>query len=71
MKQPNPGNGLFQMSYGDWDGAAHVTCDDVCNKGTPTEKYIYDQDTDWVYVATFPNGKTTNSEVTFTTEAYP
>ena len=69
MEQPNPGNGLFQMTYGYSNGSAHITCDNDCNVGWPTEDIHYEGN-NWVYKATFRNGKSTNSEVTFTTKAY-
>ena len=37
VDQPNPGNGTFGMQYG-YDGhIARVYCDNVCNKGYPTD----------------------------------
>jgi hypothetical protein len=41
VKDPNPGNGNFEMSYGYWSGSAHVTCDNDCNKGYPTASVHY------------------------------
>lgn len=52
VKQPNPGNGNFQMSYGYWSGSAHVTCDNDCNKGYPTETVHYTGN-NWKYTAKF------------------
>ena len=37
VDQPDPGNGNFAMTYGYWSNSAHVTCDNDCNKGYPTE----------------------------------
>ena len=66
MAQPEPSEGTFQMSYGYWNGAAHVTCDDVCNNSNPTEKIHYGGN--WVFDAEFKDGKGVNSTVTFTTK---
>jgi len=48
IKSPNPANGNFQMSYGYWNGAAHVTCDNNCNKGNPTSQTHYPSQ-NWKY----------------------
>ena len=69
VKQPNPSEGTFQMTYGYWNGAAHVTCDDECNKSNPTEKIHY-QGCNWIFDAKFAGGKGTNSTVTFTTKPF-
>ena len=41
VDQPDPGNGNFAMTYGYWSNSAHVTCDNDCNKGYPTESVHY------------------------------
>ena len=58
------------MTYGYWNNAAHVTCDDECNKSNPTEKTHY-EGCNWVFDAKFSDGKGVNSTVTFTTKPYP
>ena len=68
IAQPDPSGGTFQMRYGYWNGAAHVTCDDVCNNSNPTEKIHYGGN--WVFDAEFKDGKGVNSTVTFTTKPY-
>ena len=67
--QANPNQGTFQMTYGYWNGAAHVTCDDVCNNSNPTEKTHY-EGCNWIFDAEFSGGKGVNSTVTFTTKPY-
>lgn len=52
VKDPNPGNGNFEMSYGYWSGSAHVTCDNDCNKGNPTSSIHYTGN-NWKYTAKF------------------
>ena len=70
IAQPDPSEGTFQMTYGYWNGAAHVTCDDVCNNSNPTEKTHY-EGCNWIFDAEFSGGKGVNSTVTFTTKPYP
>ena len=64
VKDPNPGNGNFEMSYGYWSGSAHVTCDNDCNKGYPTASVHYTGN-NWKYTATFakPQSEPYNSVV--------
>ena len=69
IAQPDPSEGTFQMTYGYWNGAAHVTCDDVCNNSNPTEKTHY-EGCNWIFDAEFSGGKGVNSTVTFTTKPY-
>jgi hypothetical protein len=69
IDQPNPSEGTFQMTYGYWNGAAHVVCDDECNNSNPTEKTHY-EGCNWVFDAKFEGGKGTNATVTFTTKSY-
>ena len=52
VDQPDPGNGNFAMTYGYWSNSAHVTCDNDCNKGYPTESVHYTGN-NWKYTATF------------------
>ena len=67
---PVPTEGVFQMTYGYWDGTAHVTCDNECNHGSPTTLYHYTGG-NWIYIAKFTNDPKTsvNNTVEFTTEA--
>ena len=69
IAQPDPSGGTFQMSYGYWDGAAHVTSDDVGHKSSPTEEFHY-EGCNWVFDAEFADGKGVNSTVTFTTKPF-
>ena len=69
ITQPDPSEGTFQMTYGYWNGAAHVTCDDICNNSNPTEKTHY-TGCNWVFDAAFTSGKGINSTVTFTTKTF-
>jgi len=69
ITQPDPSEGTFQMTYGYWNGAAHVTCDDICNNSNPTEKTHY-TGCNWVFDAAFASGKGINSVVTFTTKTF-
>ena len=69
IAQPDPSEGTFQMTYGYWNGAAHVTCDDICNNSNPTEKTHY-TGCNWVFDAAFTSGKGINSTVTFTTKTF-
>ena len=69
IDQPNPSEGTFQMTYGYWNGAAHVVCDDECNNSNPTEKTHY-EGCNWVFDTKFEGGKGTNATVTFTTKSY-
>jgi|TARA_R100000664_G_C2724879_1_gene117129 hypothetical protein len=69
----NPANGNFSMQYG-WDGhIARIYCDNVCNKGYPTEKVHY-EGTNWKYDTKWlkPSGVQTNATntVTITTEPW-
>jgi hypothetical protein len=52
VDQPDPGNGNFAMTYGYWSNSAHVTCDNDCNKGYPTESVHYTGN-NWKYTADF------------------
>jgi hypothetical protein len=69
IAQPDPSGGTFQMSYGYWNGAAHVTSDDVGHKSSPTEEFHY-EGCNWIFDAEFSDGKGVNSTVTFTTKPY-
>tara|TARA_Y100000389_G_scaffold710_1_gene754 strand:+ start:22883 stop:23374 length:492 start_codon:yes stop_codon:yes gene_type:complete len=64
VDQPDPGNGNFAMTYGYWSNSAHVTCDNDCNKGYPTESVHYTGN-NWKYTATFakPQSEIYNSVV--------
>jgi len=64
VKQPDPANGNFAMSYGYWSNSAHVTCDNNCNRGYPTESVHYTGN-NWKYTATFakPESEPYNSVV--------
>ena len=64
VDQPDPGNGNFAMTYGYWSNSAHVTCDNDCNKGYPTESVHYTGN-NWKYTATFdkPQSEPYNSVV--------
>jgi hypothetical protein len=66
---PVPTEGVFQMTYGYWEGSAHVTCDNDCNHGSPTSLYHYTGG-NWIYTAKFTNDPKTsiNNTVEFTTE---
>jgi len=67
VAQPNPGNGNFQMTYGYWNGSAHVTCDNNCNKGYPTSTVHYTGN-NWKYEAKFRDAESSiNNLVEFTT----
>ena len=52
VDKADPANGNFAMTYGYWDNSAHVTCDNDCNKGYPTESVHYTGN-NWKYTATF------------------
>ena len=69
ITQPDPSEGTFQMTYGYWNGAAHVTCNDICNNSNPTEKTHY-TGCNWVFDAAFTGDKGINSVVTFTTKTF-
>ena len=69
IDQPNPSEGTFQMTYGYWNGAAHVTCDDECNNSNPTDKTHF-EGCNWVFDAKFDGEKGPNSTVTFTTKPH-
>ena len=71
VDQPNPTDGIFQMTYG-WDGhIARVYADNVKNAGNPTKDFCYG--CNWIYVTEWklPSGVQTNATktVTITTEA--
>jgi hypothetical protein len=69
IPQPNPSDGNFQMSYGYWDGAPHVTCDNDCNKGYPTDKIHY-QGNNWKYILKWKSPEdVVNNSVEFLTGA--
>jgi hypothetical protein len=69
IAQPDPSGGTFQMSYGYWNGAPHVTSDDVGHKSSPTEEFHY-EGCNWIFDAEFSDGKGVNSTVTFTTKPF-
>lgn len=67
LESPNPASGNFAMSYGYWDNAAHVTCDNTCNEGYPTAKVQYEGN-NWIYDAAFKEDESVvNNFVEFTT----
>jgi len=67
LESPYPASGNFQMSYGYWDNAAHVTCDNNCNEGYPTSKVHYEGN-NWIYNAEFKEAESVvNNFVEFTT----
>ena len=73
IKNPNPQNGKFQMTYG-WDGhIARVYADNIKNNGNPTKDVHY-EGCNWVYETEWlkPSGvqTNTNNTVTFTTRAF-
>ena len=62
---------LYQltMSYGYWNGAPHVTCDNDCNKGYPTDKVHY-QGGNWKYILKWSHPEdVVNNSVEFLTGA--
>ena len=72
VDQPNPSDGTFGMQYG-YDGhIARVYCDNVCNKGYPTEQFHYDG-TNWIYETEWllPSGVQTNTTNTVTITTKP
>ena len=71
IKQPNPQNGTFQMTYG-WDGKiARVYADNIQNNGNPT-KGSHSKEANWIYATKWLKAsgvqKNTSNTVTFTTE---
>ena len=52
VDQADPANGNSAITYGYWDNSAHVTCDNDCNKGYPTESVHYTGN-NWKYTADF------------------
>mgnify|MGYP003624436516 FL=1 len=70
VDNPVPTEGVFQMTYGYWDGSAHVVSDNDNNHGSPTALYHYTGG-NWIYTAKFTNDQATsiNNTVEFTTEA--
>ena len=66
IQQPNPATGNFQMSYGYWNGAPHVTCNNDCNKGYPTAAVHYTGN-NWQYILKWANPQdVVNNSVEFT-----
>jgi len=64
--KPDPATGNFQMSYGYWNNAMHVTCDNDCNKGYPTDKVHYTGN-NWQYILKWANPQdVVNNSVDFT-----
>jgi hypothetical protein len=73
IKQPNPQNGTFQMTYG-WDGKiARVYADNIQNNGNHT-KGSHSKECNWIYATKWlkPSGVqiNTSNTVTFTTEPF-
>ena len=65
----SPSGTVYTCSYGYWDGAPHVTCDNDCNKGYPTDKIHY-QGNNWKYILKWKSPEdVVNNSVEFLTGA--
>ena len=68
VDQANPGDGNFAMTYGYWNNSAHVTCNNDCNNGYPTDTVNYEGN-NWKYVMQWDKTETeVFNSVTFTTD---
>ena len=56
------------MTYGYWNNSAHVTCNNDCNNGYPTDTVNYEGN-NWKYVMQWDKTETeVFNSVTFTTD---